>query len=206
MKKTVQQQLQEAYLQMHSGATTKALSEDEQIVEDLLALDEISKKTLGSYIKKAARDMGTNKFQHGYGVGKTMSKDDPDYGDKVKHKAAKRLNGIIKATSRLTKEQKETIEDILEDLDAEFALEEALALYELSKKTLGSYIKKASGDAADKASRMHNSFTTSDDRVGSFKKALKRLKGVNKATDKLTKEQQEFIGSILESIEEESED
>ena len=59
-------------------------------------LDEISKKTLGSYIKKAAGDLE----YHGFAVG--AQEPHQDY-----NKAANRRIGIRKATDRLTKEGEE---------------------------------------------------------------------------------------------------
>jgi len=93
-------------------------------------------------------------------------------------------------------------------------LDEAEELDELSKKTLGSYIKKASDSAAakgveygakkaqsDEMDRMmnrHMSYsdkdkvrsimkTTSSDVDAPREKAAKRLRGIDKATDRLTK-------------------
>jgi hypothetical protein len=64
---------------------------------------------------------------------------------------------------------------------------------ELKKSTLGSYIKKASQDASSKAYRsaMDASSINKDQRKrsgDSFAKSMKRQKGIEKATNKLTKE------------------
>lgn len=54
---------------------------------------------------------------------------------------------------------------------------------ELSKKTLGSYVKKASDDAVVKSA-----LSVGDKGGKRWKATLKRLKGIHKASDKLTKE------------------
>ena len=62
------------------------------LVESFEALDEISKKTLGSYVKKASDDRAQNALN----VGKS---------GKMNFKGLKRSAGIRKAVNRLTKEE-----------------------------------------------------------------------------------------------------
>ena len=65
---------------------------------------------------------------------------------------------------------------------------------ELKKSTLGSYIKKANVDAmkhAQKSGEYNN-----PDQPKHFSKAMDRMRGVKKATDKLTKEEVEQIDEI----------
>jgi hypothetical protein len=99
------------------------------------------------------------------------------------------------------------------------SMKEDAQIDELSKKTMGSYVKKASQDAADKAAQFgrkdaerkevdrsinrhgmsnadkdaaHSAFKTTDHDVRSHeKKAAKRLKGINRAVGKLTKEEKQ---------------
>jgi hypothetical protein len=80
-------------------------------------------------------------------------------------KISDRESGIRKASDRLTKEEVEQID-------------------ELSKKTLGSYIKKSS-DSLDTHSYMAGKSGDDEDYI----KSLKRKQGINKATDRLTKEE-----------------
>ena len=63
-------------------------------------------------------------------------------------------------------------------------------LDELKKSTLGSYVKKASADAVDKMDDSGQELSFGDPEVGMklSDKAGKRLAGVTKATDRLTKE------------------
>lgn len=102
----------EAYRKAKAG-----LSEAEE-------LDEISKKTLASYVKKATGDAVTKAYK----AGDVRDKD----SGKNYMKALGRQIGISKATSKLTKEEAEQLD-------------------ELSPNKLHSYIKKATGQLASKS-------------------------------------------------------
>jgi hypothetical protein len=137
--------------------------EDFMLSEEFQQLDELSKKTLGSYVKYAADDRSAKSLAGG------LSASDPKgsaESDKNLKQANKRKAGIRTALKKLTKED-------FEQLD------------ELSKKTLGSYVKKAttnaivSGEALGKGEKWSKS--------GQI--ASKREKGIGKAVDKLTKEE-----------------
>lgn len=69
-------------------------------------------------------------------------------------------------------------------------VKEDLKLSELKKSTLGSYVKKASKDAVKKTrdSDAEDEYGDPDEGEKLDKKAQKRMAGVNKAVDKLTKE------------------
>ena len=132
--------------------------------------------------------------------GKTMKKvgtvhkvDDDTVHVKVKDKY-----GVIthkKSASELTKEEF--------DLGEEVVAEETLS--ELKKSTLGSYVKKAANSATMSAygaggeSQRHAGEPVSKrpDTYGADRKvALKRLAGIGKATDRLTKEETEQIAEL----------
>lgn len=113
------------------------------------------------------------------------------------------------------------IEEAVEETPVEEEVEqvEEAKVNELSKSTLGSYVKKASQDAADKAAdfgrkdadqksvqrslnrhgmssadhdAVHKAYKTTDSDVRKpEKKAAKRLKGINTAVKKLTKEEEQ---------------
>jgi hypothetical protein len=97
--------------------------------------------------------------------------------------AAARAKGRAEAAKKkLTKEESEQID-------------------ELSKPTLGSYIKKASNQVLGKGigGGMALARNNADGEAEGHKlvnKAVKRMSGIQKAADKLTKEEQEFIDSI----------
>lgn len=171
--------------------------------ESVEQIDEISKKTLGSYIRKAS-----GVYDHERSIGKHAASsidaeryvnnpdNDPYYGkntnkkihDKLSSKLKNRRIGIDKALDKLTKEDIEQIDEI-------------------SKKTLGSYIKKASGQvgsnnftagyhsAKDGTYGSRTDFTKEKD---SLRRADKREKGIERATDRLTKEDIDHINENLE--------
>ena len=124
--------------------------------ESVEQIDELSKKTLTSYVKKAAGDAVTKAYK----AGDVRDKD----SGKNYMKALGRQIGISTATNKLTKEEAEQID-------------------ELDKKTLGSYIKKANINAMDHARKSgeHNN----PDQPKNFSKAMDRMRGIKKATDKL---------------------
>lgn len=152
--------------------------------------------------------------------------------DEIKQllESSKTTETTVEPTVDSTDEVVEEITDITEELTDEQIIEEILALDELSKKTLGSYINKAANSAAlsygkhkeleaaaDEVHRftnrhMKNKFKEQDrikDALGASMKdveahrtkAVKRIDGIAKATSRLTKEQKELIGSILEELE-----
>ena len=67
-------------------------------------------------------------------------------------------------------------------------IRESEELSELSKRTLGNYVKDASSDAA-MTSMTHGNKPLAKDAPKREKKILKRLSGIRKATDKLSKEE-----------------
>ena len=171
--------------------------------EETEELDELSRKTLGSYIKKASNQA----FYKGYSGGAMGArsnfyndKEEEKAGEKNVHKAIKRVGGIRKATDKLTNEE-------VEDLD------------ELSKSTLASYIKKASPsaiqkgiehgtkkaerDEMDRVMNRHMSFSDKDKVHDTMKtthkdvdkpreKALRRNQGIIRAVNRITKEEVEL--------------
>ena len=66
-------------------------------------LNEVSKKTLGNYIKKASTDLATRSIKHGMSGG-TETGGDPDSPKNV-DKINKRHSGIMKAADKLKKEE-----------------------------------------------------------------------------------------------------
>lgn len=98
--------------------------------EGVEQIDELSKKTLGSYVKKASTDQylkgqavqyHTNKAQTADGVFAKQSKEKHyDAADKALKKASNRDTGIGRAVDRLTKEEVEQIDEISNDLKAKY--------------------------------------------------------------------------------------
>ena len=196
----------------------------DKLAKEDVQIDELSKKTLGSYVNKAARsatartrlskdfersadnalvkaDKHNWNGPHGsYKPVKTKDSENERVHREISHEfkkdADKRLQGIAKATAKLTKE------DVL-------TAEEIARLDELSKKTLGSYIKKATNDArirGELGTDFEHSAKNSD-RYGErealqhranqhFRKAWSREENIGKAVDKLTKEEFDALDEI----------
>ena len=168
--------------------------------EEYAQLDELSKATLGSYIKKSAqhrtrlavagKDLenksdAISKAKHGIEDNETynsLAKAATNL-DKQRHKVQdkdyNRAAGIRRAVARLTKEEVEQID-------------------ELSKTTLGNYIKKATIGTRGVAASAYEAGQKSGTDAGgkAFSKAMKRIKGVEKATDRLTKEEVEIDEAV----------
>lgn len=151
--------------------------------EEVEELDELSKSTIGSYIKKASQDKADMANTTGFRAGaKQPVYNTSDESDKEK----KRMTGISRAVNKLTKEE-------VEELD------------ELNKSTLASYAKKASHDA-----RMKMAIGKDFERVGANTRkpeykagakkwedkyksdARRREAGTMKAIDRLAKEEVEL--------------
>ena len=80
----------------------------------------------------------------------------------------------------------------------------AAALQEISKKTMGSYVKKAGQDIADRAyhsggDRQDNEFNSTE-KTPERKKLVQRRKGIKTAIDKLTKESNEMTDRMADHI------
>lgn len=136
-------------------------------------LDELNKSTLGSYIKKASGNMAGNAAVAAAQASSSMKKSSPD----VKRNIKNRMTGIAKATDKLTKEEAEQID-------------------ELSKKTLGSYVKKAKDDLGNREAEVTRNRYVDPRGVKDpvkhnntlLMKRANRRDNINKAVDKLTKE------------------
>ena len=145
--------------------------------EKVEELDELKKSTLGNYIKRASGD-AANKMHDASAYASiatnaqktdASSKEWMSAAHKLSNKAQSRLKGIDKATDKLTKEE-------AEELD------------ELDKSTLGSYVKKASGDVQQSAYRSGLSASKGVVNNPTINKTLKRRQGIAKAVDRLTSE------------------
>jgi hypothetical protein len=167
--------------------------EDEEVYEDLEPLDELSRKTLASYAYKSSMDMADaegNRRMHIMGVdGEQRSQ--KSFEKKLKH-SIKRQVGIGMATRKLAKE----------DTD----------LQELSRKTLGQYVRTASntmrGAESERAHattdlgiahrRPYDKYRNADIRDAntrlykSTKSIQNRWNGIVRATARLEKEEVEL--------------
>lgn len=128
-------------------------------------INELSKKTLGSYVKKASPSASA-------ALATAVSSTNPESIKSASKRFSKRSIGIDKAVNKLTKEDVEQID-------------------ELSPATLGSYVSKAAKSATQNiagAVASGVSGTPSEHGREMGRKAAKRLKGIDTAAKKLTKE------------------
>ena len=159
---------------------------DMKSVQESVELGEISKTKMGQYIKRAHSDKETQKKRANIFDKKGMDADkDKDMynafskADRARKKAGNRTKFIGKAVDKLTKESVE--------------------LDELSKKTLGSYIKKADKQADKAADSYSNAAMRRSDfapdtpaMAKNAKKFIKRDSGADLARKKLAKESVEL--------------
>ena len=141
--------------------------------EEVEQIDELKKSTMGSYVKKASSNLADRSFDHGesehrqYGMGDDDEKDKEVERDEKKIETRKQ--GINRAASKLSKE--------------------SVQIDELSKSTLGSYAKKATDDATYHSFSAGTRSSKDPERLKDDEKAMKRQSGVNKAVDRLAKEE-----------------
>jgi hypothetical protein len=148
-------------------------------------LDELSKKTLGSYVKKASDKLSS----HGINMVGSLERGDIENSAYHGRKIHTRQKGIAKAVNKLTKEDLEDFS--IEELEDFMMSEDYEQLDELSKKTLGSYVKKATSDVG-LAGFVKGVTVTDPTRSKEYEHAAsmnkKRKVGINRAVDRLTKE------------------
>lgn len=126
------------------GAARKWSKANAHIKEGVMSkkesLNELSKKTLGSYIKKAAYDVDRK------AVKRTLA-NDKDHG-KLIGKSMKRLRSISRATERLTKEDTMTTKPLVEDETEQ--VEPSTNPFEVSRELYDQLIQGAlAGNAVD---------------------------------------------------------
>ena len=169
VQKIIQESINENPLEMKEALAEELRNRVAEAIsakmEEAEQIDEISKSTLGSYIKKAADNKAVNDRY----AGRTGDRESYAISDK-------RDQGIKRAVDKLTKEE-------VEDLD------------EVSRKTLASYVKKAAGvgqhNTLPNAMRDRATAAAIGDKEWykqSGRTADKRSKGIQKAADRLAKD------------------
>jgi len=172
-------------------AIDPALVEEFMQTEEFEQLDELSKKTLSSYVKKSSDDLGYHAARVAGGVkdvarhggkntpiGKELQKD----VEKSVHIRDKRSSGIDKAATKLAKEEVEEIS-------------------ELKKSTLASYVKKAAKDSVVQGFAIGDAIKSKNWSAGAKAgdKSKARVKGVERAADRLAKEEVEELSELKKS-------
>ena len=178
-----------------AGAATKYAVSKSMKKEEVEQVDELSKATMGRYVNKAATKMGSQGVTAGLKIAadEKSSKNFKDMG--------KREKGIKLAVKKLTKEDVEQVDEI-------------------SKATLGSYVKKASGAEQPKNVMSPKNVPLTkiaayqgDSETGHFGKRFnqhtydkaERLRknretGIKRAVDKLTKEEVEITEASVADV------
>ena len=147
--------------------------------EEVEQIDELKKSTLGSYVKKASKNLANQSFDHG-------EDEHRQYGDpedtereadmkKRERDIENRQKGINRAASKLSKEEVEQIDEV-GDTPA-------------GKKMLGSYLKKRTKQIPG-IERNYQMTPYEDGPMGAktIKKFQKKVnKGMGRAIDRLTK-------------------
>lgn len=141
-----------------------ALVEEFMQTEEFEQLDELSKNTIKSYIKKK--------------MDKVYKTDAPPSMKHVK----KTMSNLQRAHDRNT--------------GAKPTSEEVEEISELKKSTLASYAKKATDDVSYHSFTAGTQKASDPERLKSDKKAMSRQAGVNKAVDRLAKEEVEELSEL----------
>lgn len=170
------------------------------LTPDFEQLDEVSKSTLQSYIVKRAEKHGERQYQRAGGdqfasdPKNNVSRDSAQkYDEKEKSASRSAMRNIRRAAAKLADPS----------YGVKMTKEEFEQLDEISKGTLGSYIKKATS-SSDKRS-MSNLSSLAADKLNDPNrgsgdngwredhKSFLRSKGVGRAVDRLTKEDVEYV-------------
>lgn len=193
----------------HLDATNKTVHEGSE------QIDEISNDTLVSYAKKAHKSMGQSIRDYGHHkdmkeiTGRKSDEENMKKASKTFSKRRKGLNMAAKKSSDVDYiSRHEDIQDLSNDsqlteehfdfiLD-NMTIEEFEQLDEISKKTLGSYIRRANADS----SQAHRDHVMDMGHVNQktlnshLKRAEKRNDGIRKAVSRLTKEDVDHIDEV----------
>lgn len=141
--------------------------------EEVEELSELSKKTLGSYIKVAAQDI------------ERSGRDQEHYGDQSDYdRGTKRQKGIAKAVDKLTKEE-ETLDELSKPMLATYIRRASDPTHPKSNVNLASL-------AADKLSKGNSK----DDGEKEDKKAYQRSRSIGLAAAKMAREEVEELDEI----------
>lgn len=167
------------------------MSQDElsELVENFDQLDEVSRATLAQYIGSFddMNDIDNAAEETRKAKGKISDKDangntnGARVGDETKDRVISKIASFAKGEQTLTAE---SLDEMDQD-EFDLFVESAELLDELSKKTLGNYVKKAAADMAISVLNKHN------------KRTIKRNKGLDKAVVRLTKEDID-LGALFE--------
>lgn len=158
----------------------KIVKRPKAVKEDVEQVDELSKKTLASYIDNAVMGHKGSLHNTSFRAGEEMAKSPKGTFNRASQqnfmKSAKRYAGVKKALNKLTKEEN---------------------LGELSARTMGDYVHGASVDLANHATKVGKYFGSDHpERKKAQTKVDKRIVGITKATNKIRSEEVEAVDEI----------
>ena len=168
--------------------------------EEVEELDELSTNKLLSYRSKATEKLGSDpakdaKRKAGIGVSGQKVKDRLKANDDVNRVNMSRVKQL--ARQAMKTQMKEDYNLSITDEQAD-SLIEAANLHEISKATLGSYVKKAAFDSAMKGVRLGGS--TKQDYSAEQDAMLKRQRGISRAVRRLVRKEGMAEGSISDKL------
>lgn len=105
-KKPVKEEGMEEFAKAQAKKRADARKAKEKMSEEVEDLTEISKKVIGSYVKKASNDLASSV----HGERDAEQDDEHDAQEYHAKRAEKRMSGLKRAANKLTKEQFEEIE------------------------------------------------------------------------------------------------
>ena len=150
--------------------------------QEILQLDELSKKTMGSYVKKASKDVEKRSYDQGSTDAEDAEIGLPGQTPKDK-KIGKRQKGIGKAVDKMTrKEEDESLYQAYLSM-----MNGGEQLDEISKKLARSYVNKSIDHQHSLDKKAYAKGTSEEDGIKALEKSDKRDKGISMAHDKLYK-------------------
>jgi hypothetical protein len=191
---------------LKQSKTPNAVKEDVEQIDEALRTVSTHGKGEGQHHAVVKRDVEYNEYQvHFYKDGKHMGEGPVSHHDDKADAQSTADHEVKRMNAKSAKNEEFNLEDMDPTLVEEFMqTEEFEQLDELSKKTLGDYVKKAShdvahkgamtrqhandSDAAKKDSRYSDARKSEDKANKTFAKSWSRRKGMAKAVDRLTKD------------------
>lgn len=182
--KDIRKMLKDVRGQKHKG----------KMEEEVEQLDELSKSTLGSYVKKASSSSHENSASNlaSRAAYKLAKSDDSDAGEKDDRKSFMRSKSIGKAVDRLTKEEAEQLDELSKSTLGNYT---SSAAVDLAKRSLSVGQKSGKSNYSDNPEHRKYDITKDPEKD----KMVKRVSGITKASMRLAKEEVEQLDEMPES-------
>ena len=178
------------YPNMPKKKSSVALRKEKMKTEEYVT--ELSKKTLGSYVKKASSDAADRSFDHGASEKRQYEPDADD--EKETSKLANRQKGIKRAVNRLTKEGLDPVGKEDGDIDNDGDTDKSDKYLHKRRKAISAAMKKRL-----KESRNLTEIISDGEEQKEIKE--KKVKNTVKINPKLGEAVEEIGGTIIEMVE-----